>query len=161
MQLRLRHNRLIGAATAALSALAFAVPAVSAQGAKPIGPTVLAGFSSQHWPSFFKLAKDQRTLLIGSVALDMNCTSGGHFVLEDEFANVPIGRGGRLRDSWAEAPTKFADGYTVGGSGAIVVTLDRRRSRLQGVWRVHQTIISPTGQIDECDSGPVRITATG
>jgi hypothetical protein len=149
-------------AAALLAAASLAAPAAAASSAArvPVAPTTLAGLTSQHMPSFFKLSKSGERLVLGSVALNLTCASGGQFAVEDEFTNVPIKPNGALSSDWAAPPTKSSDGYTSGGTGTIEARLSHNRLRLTGTWRVQQTFISPTGQSDQCDSGPVRFTAT-
>jgi hypothetical protein len=168
---------LAGVLAASLTAVAISMPAASAQGtahrgaARPAAtaraagtaatPTgvVFGGFSSQHLPSFFQVSKNGRMLVVGSLALWMKCSSGSQFMTEDDFQGVPISANGKLTYAWAMPPTKQSDGVTFGGSGTIKAAMDRRRSKFTGVWHVHDTFISASGQTDECDSGQVRFTA--
>jgi hypothetical protein len=145
-------------AAALLAGATMAAPADAT--AVPVVPTTLAGFTSPHMPSFFKLSKSGKRLVIGSIALNMSCASGAQFAVEDEFSNLAIKPSGRLTGDWAVPPTKSSDGYTSGGSGTIDASLSHNHLRLTGMWRVQQTFISPTGQSDQCDSGLVRFTAT-
>ena len=149
-------------AAAVLAAAAIAAPAEAAPSANArlVGPTTLAGLTSQHMPSFFKLSKSGKRLVLGSVALNISCQSGAQLTIEDEFSNLTINPNGTLSATWAAPPTTLSDGYTVGGTGKIDARLSHNRLRLTGIWRVQQTVISPTGQNDHCDSGPVRVMAT-
>ena len=164
MQRKRGHKTARTAVAALVAAAIVAVPAGAApvragQQSGPM-PTTLAGFTSQHWPVFFRFSKDRRALVIASVAIDLKCTSGNEFTFEDEFAGLRVSTGGRLNGGWAQPPTKLSDGYTVGGTGSLTATLDRKHSKLTGVWEVQQTFISPTGQSDQCSSGPVKVDAT-
>ena len=130
--------------------------------ATPVGPIkVLAGLSSQQYPSFFEIANNGRMLKLGAIALDVTCASGADFVLRDRDVRIPITRSGKLRANFAQAPTPFSGGGTVGGTDSLNATLNPQHTELTGTWRVRQTYISPSGQTDQCDSGLVRFTDMG
>ena len=160
MQSTLRH--IASPAAALIAAAAIAAPAKAAPSitGSPAVPTTLAGFTSQHMPSFFKLSRNGKRLVLGSIALNVTCQSGDQFTIEDEFSNLTIKPNGRLSGDWAAPPTKSSDGYTSGGTGKFDATLSHNHLKLTGMWRVQPAFISPTGQSDQCDSGPVRFTAT-
>jgi hypothetical protein len=147
---------LLVAGLAIVGAAAFdIVPAVAA----PLGPTtVLAGLSSQGFPSFFEISNNGRALKLGAIALSMTCASGDEFVFTDRDMRVPITRAGKLRADFAIPPTPASGGGTVGGTDSLNATLNAQRTELTGTWRAQQTYISQTGQTDQCDSGPVRFS---
>jgi hypothetical protein len=145
----------------ALGGSAKAATIVGASDSAPPSPIVLAGFTSQQYPDFFKVAGDGRTLTIAGIALNMTCTSGAQFVLEDEFARVPISPSGRLHGSYAQAPTSGSDGVTVSATDALSAHLNRRHTQLSGVWQLSAHYAFTDGTSDDCSSGPVRFTATG
>ena len=69
---------------------ALALPAVAVASDAPATPSiVLAGFTSQQYPTFFKIAAAGRSVTLGAVALEMTCTSGAQFVLQDGFGPRP------------------------------------------------------------------------
>lgn len=147
--------RLLAAGVLAVGALVFgSVPADAAS----LGPTTLAGLSSQGFPSFFEISKNGRTLKLGAIALGMTCGSGDEFVFTDRDVRVPITRSGKLRADFAQAPTPASGGGTVGGTDSLNATLNPQRTELTGTWRVQQTYISPAGETEQCDSGPVRFS---
>lgn len=130
--------------------------------AAPVGPaTVLAGLSSQRYPTFFEISNNGRMLKLGAIALDMTCTSGDEFVIEDQDVRIQITRGGKLRADFAQAPTALSGGGTIGGTDSLNATLNRQHTLLTGTWELQQTYISPAGQTDQCDSGLVRFTDLG
>jgi len=137
---------------------AFALGSGPAQAAPSSPTTVFAGLSSQQFPSFFEISNNGRTLKLGAIVLGMTCTSGDEFVQSDRDVKIPITRAGRLTAHFAQAPTPASGGGTVGGTDTLDATLNRRHTVLTGTWRLVQTYISPTGQTDQCDSGPVRFT---
>jgi hypothetical protein len=79
----------------------------AAQAAAPSGIT-LAGFTSQNLPSFFKITGDGRRLTVGSIALNMTCTSGSQVLVPDVFARVPISANG-MSDQCSAGPVRFSD----------------------------------------------------
>ena len=130
--------------------------------AAPIGPTtVLAGLSSQGYPSFFEISGGGRMLKVGAIALYMTCASGDQLVFPDRDLRIPITAAGKLHADFAQAPTQVSGGGTVGGTDTLTASLNRAHTRLTGTWRLVQTYISPTGQTDQCDSGPVQFTDVG
>ena len=159
MSPRKRWLRLVLASGLTLGALALqSVPAEAA----PIGPTtVLAGLSSQGYPSFFEISGNGRTLKLGAMAVGMTCASGDEFVFTDRDARIPITRSGKLRADFAQAPTPVSGGGTEGGTDTLNAKLNPKHTMLTGTWRVQETYISSSGQTDQCDSGPVQFTDVG
>ena len=130
--------------------------------AAPTGPTtVLAGLSSQGYPSFFEISGNGRTLKLGAMAVGMTCASGDQFVFTDRDVRIPITRGGKLRADFAQAPTPVSGGGTEGGTDTLNAKLNPKHTMLSGTWRVEETYISTSGQSDQCDSGPVQFTDIG
>lgn len=121
----------------------------------------LAGLTSQNYPTFFKVSGNGRTLTVGAIALDMRCTSGAEFVLEDAFVKVRIARSGKLHAGFSVPPTAGANGETYMGTDSMTAHLGRAHSQLSGVWRLAINYSFTNGMSDRCDSGPVRFTATG
>jgi hypothetical protein len=122
---------------------------------------VLAGLTSQQYPVFFKISADARTLTLGSIALSMNCTSGGQFVLADGFGPVRISPRGKLHATFSIPPTAGSSGATYSGTDSLTAHLGRRHTQLSGTWRLQVNYTFTNGMSDRCDSGPVRFTATG
>jgi len=120
--------------------------------------TVLGGFTAQRLPSFFQISKNGRTLVVGSIAVMMSCRSGGSFVLEDDFARLPIAANGQFHGKWTVPPTKQSGG-TFSGAGSLAGRLNHQRSKLSGVWQVGETFIGADGTTEQCGSGLVRFTA--
>jgi hypothetical protein len=121
---------------------------------------VLAGFTSQQYPTFFKISGDGRTLTVGAIALQMTCTSGAQFVLEDAFGPVLIGPNGHLRAGISIPPTAGSGGATFSGTDSLTARLGRRRTHVSGTWHLKVNYSYANGMSDACDSGPVRFTAT-
>lgn len=137
---------------------ALALQTVPAEAA-PIGPTtVLAGLSSQGYPSFFEISGNGRTLKVGAIAMDMTCSSGDQFVVPDRDVRIPITHGGKIHAAFAQAPTALSGGGSVGGTDTLNASLNPAHTRLTGTWRLQQTYISPSGQTDQCDTGLVQFS---
>jgi hypothetical protein len=128
----------------------------SAGGPSSASAIVLAGFTSQNYPLFFKISSDGRMLVTGGIALNMTCTSGAQFVVADGFAKVRIGARGGLRASYSVPSTSGQNGATYSGTDSLTGKLGPKHSELTGIWRLQVHISAPGGQNDLCDSGPVR-----
>jgi hypothetical protein len=134
----------------------------TARDASAVAPSVvLAGFTSQDYPTFFKVSGNARTLTLAGIALNMTCTSGAEFVLADLFAHVRINPNGRLRSTASQPPTAGPNGGTVTSTDSLTGRLNRRHSQLSGLWRLQVNYSFTNGMSDQCDSGPVRFLATG
>lgn len=145
-----------------------AVIAVHALGgsaqAAPIGGgsqnIVLAGFTSQQYPAFFKVSANAKTLTMSGIALNMTCTSGAQFVLQDSFARIKISPSGRLHISVSIPQTAGANGNTYSGTDSLTGRLGTRHTELSGTWHLQVNYSFTNGMSDQCDSGPVRFNAT-
>ena len=122
---------------------------------------VLAGLSSQKYPAFFKLSGDGKMLTIGAIALDLHCTSGAEFVVEDAFARVPVHPNGRMRARFSIPSTAGSNGEIVTGTDSFTARVNRKLSALSGSWQLHVSYSFTNGMSDQCGSGPVRFTAPG
>lgn len=132
----------------------IALTAGSAQAATP--PVVLAGFTSQSYPSFFKVSG--RSLAVGSIALRMQCTSGAVFAVPDRFARVPIGPKGKFHE--ATGSTTTSDGVTYTATDTLTGSVNGAHSKLTGTWHLAIDYATSGGQTDRCDSGQVRFADT-
>jgi hypothetical protein len=121
---------------------------------------VLVAITSQNYPAFFKIAADGQTLTLAAISLDLNCTSGDEAVLPDAFAKVRIKANGRLHATESIPATAGSDGETYSGTDSLTAHLNRRHSQLSGTWRLRLNYNFTNGMSDQCDSGPVRFTAT-
>jgi hypothetical protein len=137
-----------------------AVRILAAQDAPNAASVVLAGFTSQQYPTFFKFSGNARTLTIGAIALEMTCTSGAQFVLEDAFGPVHISPNGRLHATTSIPPTAGSSGATYSGSDSLTARLNHRHTDVSGTWDLQVNYSFTNGMSDQCDSGPVRFTAT-
>jgi hypothetical protein len=145
----------------ALEGSAKAATIRAAGDAPPPSAIVLAGFTSQQFPVFFKVGGDGRTVTLAGIALTVTCTSGEQFVLEDGFARITISAAGKLHASFAEPPTSDSEGVTVSAADSLSAHLNRRRTELSGTWQLSAQYTYTDGTSDSCNSGPVRFTATG
>jgi hypothetical protein len=134
-------------------AMLIATPIAAASDATDV---VLAGFTSQSFPSFAKISADGRTLEVGASALDMKCTSGIERVVPDEFARVPIRANGRVHTTFTTPPTAGPNGTTYRVTDSLTARLGPRRTELSGIWRLQMQFTGSGGESMHCDSGPVR-----
>jgi hypothetical protein len=140
---------------------AHALHSGSADAATPPSAGVLAGLTSQGNPSFFKVSANGRMLEMGSIALNMNCTSGDQFLITDEFTRVPIGPKGKLHARYSGPPTSGSDGDTYAITDSLTASLNRQHTKVSGVWDLRVQYSFTNGMSDLCDSGPVRFTDLG
>jgi hypothetical protein len=151
----LRVGLVVGAAIAA-----HVVGGNSAQAASINKPhPVLAAFTSQGLPVFFKISGDGRVLLSSGIAIRLGCTSGAQPVVPDAFAHIPIAANGRLHTSFVP-PTTTQNGVTSSGTDTLTARLNPAHTSLTGTWRLKVHVSMSSGQTVSCDSGPVRFTAT-
>jgi hypothetical protein len=142
--------RAMGAATMATARDASAASGIT-----------LAGLTSQNYPTFFKVSANGRSLAVGAIALDMTCTSGAEFVLEDAVVRTRIARGGALHVGFALPPTAGSNGATYTATDSLRAHLNGKHSQLTGVWQLQVDYSFTNGMSDRCDSGPVRFAASG
>jgi hypothetical protein len=133
---------------------------LAAQDAPNASSVVLAGFTSQQYPTFFKVSGNARTLTIGAIAIEMTCTSGSQFVLEDAFGRVQISPNGRLHARTSVPATAGPNGETYSGTDSLTARLNHRHTEVSGTWQLQVSYSFTNGMSDQCDSGPVRFTAT-
>ncbi len=140
---------------------ALALPGVAVASDAPATPSiVLAGFTSQQYPTFFKIAAAGRSVTLGAVALEMTCTSGAQFVLPDGFGPVRISPSGAFHADVSIPPTAGSSGVTYSGMDSVTARLGRRHTHVSGTWELKVNYSYTNGMSDRCDSGPVRFTAT-
>ena len=120
---------------------------------------VLAGFTSQRYPGFFKVSGDGRTLLGGAAAISLKCTSGDIVVVPDAFARVRIHPDGTLHAGYS-SPTIVTNGTTYQGTDSITARLNPKHSQLTGTWQLAVNYGFADGTSDHCASGPVRFKLT-
>lgn len=152
-------RRWLGLAVASLLTVgALALQSVPAEAA-PVGPdTVLAGLTTQSYPSFFRISADGKIVQAGVIALRMNCTSGATFAIPDKFAHVRIGPNGNLHAGFSVPPTTLSGGGTYSGTDSMSAKANRLRTQVTGTWRLQLSYVFANGTTDQCDSGPVRFT---
>jgi hypothetical protein len=140
-----------------------ALGAGSAQAAgDPSAPRsiVLAGFTSQRLPVFFKISGDGRVLVASGIAIRLRCTSGGQLVVPDAFAHIPIAANGRLHISFSP-PETTENGITTNATDTFSARLDPTHSKLTGTWRLKLHFSMASGASVACDTGLVHFDATG
>lgn len=152
------HDGSAEAATAPQSHGAARVLAAHDASAAP--GVLLATLTSQSLPAWFKISHDGRTLAVAAIAVNMNCTSGAQFVLPDGFVRVAISKNGRLHGTYSQPPTAGSAGETYTWTDSITARLNHRHTQLSGVWHLSVNYSFTNGMSDQCDSGPVRFTAT-
>jgi hypothetical protein len=138
---------------------AFALSSVPAQAA-PSGPTtLLAGNTSQAYPSYFRIAAAGKSVVVGAIALNVSCGSGATFSTPDAVTHLRIGPGGSVHAQFTFPPTALSSGGgTYTGTDSMSATFNRKRTRVTGVWEMQLSYTFADGTTDQCESGPVRFT---
>jgi hypothetical protein len=144
----------------ALHALGGSAKAATVGDSSAAPGVVLAGFTSQQYPVFFRISANNRVLLASGIAISAACTDGSNYVVPDLALRVPIGADGRLHRLVITPPTAGPNGGTYSGSDMLTGMLGLAHSRLTGTWRLRVQVTEPGGESLECDSGPVRFSAT-
>jgi hypothetical protein len=149
-------------AIAVLGAMTIAVATSSAQGLAG-GPssstTALGGFTSQGWPVVLEVARGGRLVAVAATGLELTCSSGQRFPIEDGWSLLDVGPNGAVRVADQIPPSSGQTVSLTGGSHSLTGRLNRDRSTFRGVWRLHLTFKTADGQIDQCRSGRVVVTA--
>jgi hypothetical protein len=147
------------AQTVSWASQAHAAPNVSANAlgqARTNGAVALGGFTSQGWPVVFELGRGGKMVTLVGVGLDLTCTSGDQFSIEDGWQLLDIAKNGKLH-STEQIP---AVGNLTGGSHTLTGRFDRQRSTFRGVWSVQLNYQFADGTTDRCQSGKVKLIAT-
>ena len=121
---------------------------------------VLAGFTSQHFPVFFKVSSNGKAVLAEGIAIGMTCVSGNSLVWHDSFGRVPIRAGGKVQAGYA-TPTILTNGTAYSITDALTGRLSPKHSQLTGTWQLAVNYTFSDGTTDQCSSGPVAFSATG
>jgi len=158
---RARGLRVALVVTVAIAVLALGGSAQAAPAAKPspAKDVVLAGFTAQRFPVFFKVSPNGHAVLVDGIALSLKCASGGSFVWQDSFGRLPVHANGKIHMSFA-GPTILTNGTASSVSDALTARLNSQHSQLTGTWELAAQFTFSDGTSDQCDSGPVAFRAT-
>lgn len=131
----------------------------SSQGVLKSG-MALGGFTSQGWPVVFELTHNARLVIIGATGLNLTCTSGDQFPVEDGWQLLTIAKNGRVNAS-EQIPGQQGQGANLtGGSHSVTGRFNRQRSTFRGTWRMQLNFTNTDGTTDTCQSGPVTFSLT-
>ncbi|MGZ4184502.1 MAG: hypothetical protein ACXVUE_01530 [Solirubrobacteraceae bacterium] len=131
----------------------------SSQGVLKSG-MVLGGFTSQAWPVVFELAHGGRLVILGATGLNLTCTSGDQFPVEDGWQLLTVAKNGRVNAS-EQIPAQQGQGDTLtGGSHSLTGRFNRQRTAFRGTWRMQLSFTNTDGSADTCQSGPVTFSLT-
>jgi hypothetical protein len=142
-----------------VQAIAAAARALSPPAAAPPAGEVLGGLTSQGWPVVLEVSGNGKHFSLIRTGLAMRCTSGDSFALLAGGPNLPIGSDGRTRDTAQIPPSPGSPISLIGGTETFGGRLNRKRSTFAGTWQLHLTFLLANGQMDQCDSGRVKLTA--
>lgn len=162
---------LAAAVTTALVAV-LAVPVASAApigGLRPALPmfapraasrsVVFGGLSGQGWPVVLAISPNTRRLRFGVIGLQMSCSSGGSFAVEDSFGALAIGPTGKVHAAETIQSITVPNVTITGGSHWMKGVLHRRSEVFTGSWHLHLDYRFSDGTADHCDSGVVGFGA--
>jgi hypothetical protein len=96
---------------------------------------------------------------VAATGLDMTCTSGQQFPIEDAWTLLNVARNGRVHATEKIPPSSGQTISLTGGSHSLTGKLNRKRSTFRGVWQMDLTYKTSDGQTDQCHSGRVAVTA--
>jgi hypothetical protein len=143
-------------ATHALNGSSAQAAPITAPAAKDV---VLAGFTSQHFPVFFKVSSNGKAVLVDGIAIGMTCISGNSLVWHDSFGRIPVRAGGKVQAGYA-SPTILTNGTAYSVTDALTARLTPKHSQLTGTWQLAVNYTFSDGTTDQCTSGPVAFSAT-
>jgi hypothetical protein len=123
----------------------------------PAAGKVLGGVTRQGQPVTVFVSRNARRVSL-LVVLEMKCTSGAVFLIDDSWAKLAAAKNGTFHASRAVGANPAAS--VTGGNRAVVGRLYRKRAILAGAWEVHLNYAFSGGQTDSCDSGAVPFAAT-
>lgn len=125
----------------------------------PAAGRALGGFTRQGWPGVLEISMSAKRIALAVTGLDMRCTSGARFTLEDGWTHLPIQPDGRVQVSKRISPMAGSSVSITGGSHSFIGMLDRKRAIFFGRWHLHLDFLTSDGQTDHCDSGSVPFAA--
>jgi hypothetical protein len=134
--------------------------AKDALAAGPSAGNVLGGLTSQGWPVVVEISKNGKRIDQVAVGLNMTCTSGIKYGLDDGWSRLPFGAHGKIHASVVIPPSPASSGESfTGGSDSFTGTLNRQKSTFSGVWDLVLTYKDSTGHADKCGSGRATFSA--
>jgi hypothetical protein len=147
--------------TAPAAGIALRTTVIEAKAASaPAGAVMLGGLSSRGWPVVLAVSADRKRIRFAVIGLDMTCSSGGSFAVDDAFATISVGGKGRVRMTQTIPPQTEPNASITGGSHSLYGRLDRKQLTFSGSWRLHVDFQLSGGPTDHCDSGQVSFAAT-
>lgn len=116
----------------------------------------LGGLTSQGWPFVLELSRTGKLVIVAATGLDMTCTSGDQFAVEDGWQLLGIAKNGLVHTTQQIPP---AAGTLTGGSHFLTGRFDRKRLTFRGVWSLQLNFKFADGTTDQCQSGSVKLLA--
>lgn len=117
----------------------------------------LGGLTSQGWPFVLQLSRTGKLVIVAATGVDMTCTSGDRFAVEDGWQLLSIAKNGMVQTTQQIPP---AAGALTGGSHSLTGRFDRKRLTFRGVWSLQLNFKFADGTTDQCQSGSVKLLAT-
>jgi hypothetical protein len=122
--------------------------------------TVYGGTSSQRFPVVIETSRNGRKVLNATIAIRLNCRSGGGFTVPDNYGGMPVKNKRKFSASFGPETRRNDDGTTTDFEGSLTGAFNKARSKASGTWSFKATEHDGSGAVtDTCESGSVRWTA--
>ena len=148
-------------AAATLVATPLAAPA-KPQGATlaAAGGTVYGGATAQDFPVVIETSRNGRKIVDSTIAILLNCTSGGGVVMRDGYGGLSVNKARKFKASFGPTPVRNDDGTMTDFEGSLSGSFNKARTKASGKWSLKATERDAAGTItDTCDSGSVSWSA--
>lgn len=133
-------------------------PVGRAAAARPLllGSGQFGGLTSKGWPVVVKVSRRGDRVKQAVAGVELNCTAGGSFAINDMWKDLPIRRRRfSARGEGADSEGGFVFAFTDSVSGRM----NRKGNRISGTWRSVMVQRNAVGAVmDTCDTGPLRFT---
>jgi hypothetical protein len=124
------------------------------------GGTVYGGASSQDFPVVIQTNRNRRRVTDAMIAIRLNCTSGGFFVIPDGYRDLSVSKKRKFGASFGPTTQRNDDGTTTDFEGSISGSFNKARTKASGRWSFKATDHDAAGAVtDTCDSGSISWTA--
>ena len=151
-----------GALAAALVSLSPLTAAAASQQASaraqpgPAAGVLYGGLSSQRLPVVLEVSRNGLRVVRVTIAIRLQCTSGGIVVTPDSYGDVSIRSNGRFRAAFGPQVIRNDDGTTTDLEGRFSGAVNRAGTRASGTWQFKATSRDAAGAVtDTCDSGTI------
>ena|SRR5829696_9210954 len=119
------------------------------------GGTVYGGVTAQDFPVVIETSKNGRRIVNATIAIRLDCSSGGFFTLADSY-KATVSKKRKFSVSFGPVTNRNDDGTTTDLEGTLSGAFNKARTTASGKWSLKATDHDAAGAItDTCDSGSV------